>query len=410
MAHYHFSAAARILTILLVVLSARGARAETKPPPHLPPQELIDAIFPQGAGLPPLVVVLTKIEGSKPDALCGLAPADLTESRGTRTRTYKILIKAPDSDPARPNEAFFKVSRFTVDADGSSRAYHPTDPLGTAICESGKSTACALDELSSADIQLFRGTKEIDSPARDEDSADYLETWAKAWSLIAANPGASIDHLIDPRIPMDYALYYLKDQDLTVVFKTSIIPFRNGAPCMRGPKLADPGYFVAATAFTKTKVTPRTICDPAHYLDASKIPFFVVPGEVFGNLSTGDIAVGFAHSETGDRIVFGIVGDTGPFYETAEASVAFNSKMLRRTKPLKNATELDDIDIELGNDHITAMGVLVLGGTASALHGDYSAENIAAVGKRLLTAWSAKQKPADRLGACLDSAPLNPWK
>src|SRR6266567_3490913 len=162
-------ASARILTILFVALSARDAGAETKPPPDLPPQGLIDAIFPQGTAPPPLIVVLTRPEGSKPDALCGLAPADLTESRGTRIRNYKILIKAPDANPPKPSEAFFRVSRFTVDADGSSRAYHPKDPLGTGICEPGKATACALDELSSADIQLFRGTKEIDPHTSDED-------------------------------------------------------------------------------------------------------------------------------------------------------------------------------------------------------------------------------------------------
>jgi hypothetical protein len=398
------------LTLVGWAIGIQSAAADTRRALDLPPQEVMDAIFPQGAQPPLLVISVKRTDGSVSDNLCGLAPADLTESRGVKSRTYKILIKAPDGDPSNPNEAFLRVSRFTVDADGSSRAYHPKDPLGTGVCAPGKSTACALDELPSADIRLFRGIEEIDPHIGENNLADYLATWNKAWSLIAANPGASLDYRDDRRIPRDSEIYYLKDHNLAVVFKTSIIPFRNGAPCIRGPKLSDPGYFVAATSFTRTKVTPTTSCDPSHYIDASKVPFVVIPGNAFGTLSTGDIAIGFARSESGDRVVFGIVGDKGPFYKTAEASIAFNSKMLRRTKPLKNSTEQDDIDIELGKDHITAMGVLVLGGTASALRGDFSAANIASIGNRLLKRWGSRLQPTARLAACLDAAPLNSWK
>ena len=140
------------------------------------------------------------------------------------------------------------------------------------------------------------------------------------------------------------------------------------------------------------------------------MPFVVLPGDTFGKLNAGDLAVGFAQSEIGDRVVFGIVGDTGPFQKIAEGSVAFNSKLLRRTEPLKNSTDQAAIDIELGKDHITAMGVLVLGGTAAAFKGDFSADNIAIVGDQLLRRWGAGQKSTQRLAACLKAAPENPWK
>jgi Fungal chitosanase of glycosyl hydrolase group 75 len=395
--------------ITLTLFSATScpyAVAEPKKPAELPPQEILDAVL-QHAAEPPVIVFPKKVDGAKADPLCGMLPTDLNVSRGDKSRTYKILIDASAGDPPEPTNVFFRIVRLTVDADGSSRAYHPDDPLGIGVCEPGKPTACAVDKLSSADIAVFQGTTEVRPKETAQDSAEYLSAWSKAWSLISADPAASVTHKTDPRIPEPYALYYFGADNLTVVFKTTIIPFHGGAPCMRDHKAGDPGYFVAATSFTKTKVTPQTACDPANYLDASKVPFVVIPGDIFGNVRTGDIAVGVASN---NRFIYGIVGDKGPPFKTAEASIAFNSKMLGRATPLVNAADLDNIDITLPTDHITAMGVLILGGTRVALKGDFTADNIAAVGGRMLKSWSPKRDARKRLTDCLKAAPVNPWK
>ncbi len=405
MKNSHFRLNHRVLAISFAAMCAHGAAAETKQR-ELPPQAIIDAVVPHEAE-PPVFASVKTPDGAITDPLCGLAAANLNVSRGDKTRTYKILIDPSAGNPPQPDNVFLRVIRLTVDADGSSRAYHPDDPLGVGICEPGKSTTCALDRLSSADIAVFQGTDEIKPHKTAEDSAEYLTTWAKAWSLIAANLKASLTHQTDPRIPDPYALYYFGAENLTVVFKTTIIPFKDGAPCMRSAKAGDPGYFVAATSFTKTKVKPKTVCDPTNYLDSSKVPFFVVPGDTFGNVKTGDIAVGVA---SGNRVVYGIVGDRGPPFKMAEASIAFNSRLLGRKTPLINAADQDNIDIALPTDHISAMGVLILGGSRAALKGDFSADNIATVGDRLLKVWSPKRDPKKRLAHCLEAASVNPWK
>src|SRR5437016_2890848 len=79
------------------------------------------------------------------------------------------------------------------------------------------------------------------------------------------------------------------------------------------------GYFIAATSFTTTTVTPEMVCDPSYYVDSSRVPFLVVPGDTFGNVKTGDIVVGFTESALCNRVVYGIVGDKGPPFKTAEA-------------------------------------------------------------------------------------------
>ncbi len=384
--------------ILLIAVIGNVANAAALQAVDLPPKEVIEAAF--EAPLPPAHAEL-KQTGKSADMLCGLMPADLNVTRGDRTRAFKVLT---DADAPGETKVFLRVERMTVDADGSSRAYHPDDPLGTGICKPGKQGACAIDVLPDADIVVLRGTTKV----KEKDETGYAATWAEAWALIKKNPKASLTHERDPRIPADFALYYFKAADLTVVFKTPIIPFRDGAPCMRGPTLTNPGYFVAATSFRKT-LKAKNVCDPTQYLDASRVPFIVIPGDTFDNLQTGDIAVVFVErANGGGEPFFGIVGDKGPPFATAEASIALNSKILGRTKPLVNAADQGKIDIKIPNDGIKAVGILILAGSRAALNGDYSADHIAAVGGRLLKRWSPRHDSRDRLASCLMAAPVNP--
>jgi hypothetical protein len=230
------------------------------------------------------------------------------------------------------------------------------------------------------------------SRGRNTEQADYLNRWRDVWSAISRRSVTSLNHASDGRIPGNYELFYFPLEDVTAVFKKSIIPFSGGYPCVRPPTDKYPGYFVASTTFKRTSLSPANYCNPKPYLDASAVPFVVLPGSTFGSLAMGDIAIGFARSSAGDRTVFGIVGDLGPHTKIAEGSVVFNSLLLRRSKPLANSREQEQIDIDLADDatkidHITSMGMLVLGGTKAKLGNDFSAVNIAKVGARLLKQW-----------------------
>jgi hypothetical protein len=377
--------------------------------PDAPPATTIKAIFPKDeVTLQPLVISVGTPDLGKMDSVCKLAPTEIVESRGLKSRAFKTLADAPEQAPNNVSQALFKIRRLTVDADGSARSYHPDDPFGTGICDGSKTKACALDELPNAGIRLFQGAEQIDPQNRKS----FETSWSDAWSVISKRTVKALDNKADSRIPKDFALYYFKDKDLTVVFKTQIIPFANGSPCVRPSTAEDPGYFVAATSFTTSKVSPETVCQPSHYLDASKIPFVVLPGDSIGKMRVGDIAIGIAQSDTDERVVFGIIGDTGPFQKIAEGSIAFNSKLLGRQTPLKNSSEQKFIDIDLDDvpsarANIKAMGILILGGTSLKLAGDYSAKNIDKVGGELFAKWSGPRL-LDRLRSCMRAAEENP--
>ena len=122
-----------------------------------------------------------------------------------------------------------------------------------------------------------------------------------------------------------------------------------------------------------------------------------MPDDAFGNARTGDLVVGRLRGAPPDRVVYGVVGDTGPIAQFGEASIAFNRALLAKSAPIVNDHDVDSLDIDGG-----AVTLVLLGGTKSQLDGDYSAENIASVGRREFARWNADPSaPARRLDACI---------
>ncbi len=93
----------------------------------------------------------------------------------------------------------------------------------------------------------------------------------------------------------------------------------DGEPYIQGPDDPYPGYYVSATALTDRS---KAVSDPARYVDASKIPFVVLPGGMARQLGArpGDFAVVF--NPRNGKSSYAIFGDVGPFDRIGEGSVA----------------------------------------------------------------------------------------
>ena len=92
-----------------------------------------------------------------------------------------------------------------------------------------------------------------------------------------------------------------------------------GVPFIQGPGDPFPGYYVSETALADRS---KAINDPARYVDASKIPFMVLPGRLARQLGAhvGDFAIAF--NERNGRTSYAIFGDVGPSDRLGEGSVA----------------------------------------------------------------------------------------
>ena len=94
---------------------------------------------------------------------------------------------------------------------------------------------------------------------------------------------------------------------------------RDGNPIVQGPDDPFPGYYVSATALSDHT---KAWNDPARYVDASKIPYIVLPGSFGRQIGArpGDFAV--VLNLRNGRSSYAIFGDVGPSDRIGEGSVA----------------------------------------------------------------------------------------
>jgi hypothetical protein len=92
---------------------------------------------------------------------------------------------------------------------------------------------------------------------------------------------------------------------------------RDGQPYVQGPDDPFPGYYISTTALWDRTKDPT---DPSRYVDASKIPYIVLPGSVSRDTGArlGDLAV--VVNRQNDKMSYAIFADIGP--SVGEGSIA----------------------------------------------------------------------------------------
>jgi glycosyl hydrolase group 75 (putative chitosanase) len=93
----------------------------------------------------------------------------------------------------------------------------------------------------------------------------------------------------------------------------------DGEPFVQGPDDPFPGYYVSATALADRT---KPVNDPTRYVDASKIPFIVLPGGMARQMGArpGDFA--FVFNQRNGKSSYAIFGDVGPSERIGEGSMA----------------------------------------------------------------------------------------
>jgi hypothetical protein len=152
----------------------------------------------------------------------------------------------------------------------------------------------------------------------------------------------------------------------------------DGAPFIQGPDDPFPGYYVSETALADRS---KPANDPARYVDASRIPFFVLPGGMARLLGArpGDFAVVF--NQRNGKSSYAIFGDVGPYDRIGEGSVALAENLGIRSDARNGGTR---------------GGVVYLVFPGSGNGRPRTIEEINSEGQKLLLAWEASLSP----GAC----------
>jgi len=159
----------------------------------------------------------------------------------------------------------------------------------------------------------------------------------------------------------------------------------NGEPIVQGPNDPFPGYYVSSTALADRS---KAANDPARYVDASKIPFVVLPGGMARQLGArpGDFAAVF--NPRNGKSSFAIFGDVGPFDRIGEGSMALADSLGIRSDARNGGAR---------------RGILYLIFPGSGNGSPRTIEEINAAGQRLLLEWESFLSPDDC--AIRDAAP-----
>lgn len=104
---------------------------------------------------------------------------------------------------------------------------------------------------------------------------------------------------------------------------------KDGAPVVQGPSDPAPGYYLSMTSLQNPAFA---ITDPRRYVDASTIPYVVLPEAAAraGGLRLGDLAA--VVNQGNGKIAYAIYADQGPKDKLGEGSLDLANRL--RTTPL----------------------------------------------------------------------------
>lgn len=158
-----------------------------------------------------------------------------------------------------------------------------------------------------------------------------------------------------------------------------------GEPFIQGPDDPFPGYYISATALADRS---KAANDPARYVDATKIPFIVLPGGMARQIGArpGDFAAVF--NQRNGNSSFAIFGDVGPSDRIGEGSVALAENLGIRSNARNGGAR---------------GGILYLVFPGSGDGRPRTVEEINEEGQKLLQAWEA----AVASGACAVQRPAS---
>jgi glycosyl hydrolase group 75 (putative chitosanase) len=149
----------------------------------------------------------------------------------------------------------------------------------------------------------------------------------------------------------------------------------DGEPFIQGPDDPFPGYYVSATALADRS---KPANDPTRYVDASRVPFVVLPGGMARQLGArpGDFAVAFNRRNA--KISYAIFADVGPHDRIGEGSVALAENLGIRSDARNGGAR---------------RGVMYLVFPGSGNGRPRTIEEINAEGQKLLQDWEASISP-----------------
>ncbi|BBM83306.1 alpha/beta hydrolase [Candidatus Uabimicrobium amorphum] len=149
---------------------------------------------------------------------------------------------------------------------------------------------------------------------------------------------------------------------------------KNGVPVVQKSSDPAPGYYVSQTAMFSSA---KSIYDPRRYVNASTIPYFVLPARKSMGAKLGDIAA-VVNTRSG-KVAYAMYSDVGPKNHIGEGSIALAEDLGIHSSPKKGGVS-------------SGVVFIVFPGSGQGNGKLRTREEIRATGQRLFSAWGGVEQ------------------
>lgn len=241
------------------------------------------------------------------------------------------------------NLILFKTN-LAVNTDGIPISYHPYDLRGESIAINSITNGVYITRLSdSINLCVPNKSKSAKVPKGGFSKQERSKFATEAFTVF--------EQWRDAGYPKEYPKGY------KISWKSVLIE-KDGKPCILTTGKYK-GYFASATALKNGLTTDKGECDCNNQVDPFEIPALVLaasdknstnPARTFG-ANVGDLLV--AYNPANKKLVYAIIGDSGPADNLGEGSVILNMKLLDIEKfPTKKS---ETYDLATKNNIITCI-------------------------------------------------------
>lgn len=251
---------------------------------------------------------------------CGQTFAN-TKSEAFKNK--KILL----FEDNQQNKLIFYKTDLALNTDGSPTSYHPFDLRADSIA----------NNLILNAVSVYRNSDSFCISIPSKDKKDYSAPFRS--NVTKTIKDFTKDELRAMRIKSYQVFEGFRDSDYTkvepgytLIWKNVLVEKSDGKPCIF-QKSPYKGFFASKTAVTNGQIADKGECDCKFYLDAKEVPAMVLPkGDNALNkfeAAPEDLVIAY-HLRT-QKLVYAIIGDTGPTSNLGEGNILMN-------KRLKNVT------------------------------------------------------------------------
>ncbi len=269
---------------------------------------------------------------------------NFTHTKSEAFKSKKILL----FEDSQQNKLIFYKTDLALNTDGSPTSYHPFDLRADSIA----------NNLIINAVSVYRNSDSFCISIPSKEKKDYSEPFG---SRVTKTIKDFTEDEIKEMKRKAYQIFEgFRDSDYTkveagytLIWKNVLVEKPDGKPCIFQKGLYK-GFFASKTAVNNGLLADKGECDCNLYLDAKKVPAMVLPkgDNALKKFQAAPEDLVIAYNLKTQKLVYAIIGDTGPAGNLGEGNILMNQR-------LKNLTSYPQSRPAINNALVVGDSVLI---------------------------------------------------